>query len=1418
MPVHKRMVFLPGWAIGGLAVLAAVLFAPDAARAVNDCGALNSGNTFTETCPNQAYTTAIVYWDQANPVTLTVGGGAATIITGAANNGVHNGITLRTSDDTTSPRTSAVRNIALTVGNAGAVAIRQSGTRASSWYNNRGIFIHQRDGDGATTTLDIRDGVTIGTATDKMENGGIEVNVVESDAGDVSVTTGADIFSEADGDRPGGIYIANNGSGAVTLANSGAIVSDAQGIVVSDTGSDGAITVTSSGAITVEATTGDFEGIRVTTTGTGKDAAGKDAGVSITHSAGAIAVANGGVGIKAHVGAARQEADAMHANYVAPLNAGLAKVEVTGGSIAAKGGAIQARNYEAGSVEVAVSEGVTLTSSHGHGIEAVLTDVGNASGTITVANAAAIKAGTDDALMDDKHGIVVTRAAGSGDVSVTNSGDVEANGDGISVMAKGGGGALTVTSSGAIGTATDRVRGGISASHDGNPGADGSARLEVTHSAGAVLASDYGVFARVAADNSANLTVKITGGSVSVDGYRPAVEAFQWGAGSATVMVSEGATLTSRRNAGVRARINHADNAAGRIAITQGGTISGRTGVRATVTRASATGETRAASAQPLVGITWTGTFARGTATAENDTGRILADDVADAIGLAREADASAAARFGQAAGIEAGVLSWRDVAEEVAKGDDPGAFADMDAVTALFADSADAATQARAAAIVARFRAAVAHEELATVPGAAAIDTDGTTGLSDDEIETYLSVDAADRRTLLRDVLAGSLSDAETAVLEAAVTGGDLDAALDDADAGFSDAYKMAVKGLLNRFNVGDIRVNVNGGSITSRGDGVRAWYATPSDKNGRIDIAVAEGATVAGGMAGVWAANAGMATVGMDSVWGKALYLGADTMLRQQFVTVDGTVTGGTDAAVHLMGGGALLVGEKGKVHAGSSGRAILVNDPGRSEIVIHGEVRGGAGAPAAVDTTGGGAITVGLTGSVNANGATRAIQASKATPDDMRTTRVVLHVAGNTAVAGRVSQEAADAAVARVQGGIGGDGVADNRVVFAATDDGGPTGHTVRVALPSGGGNPVTAGLPKAPAPETPEMPETPEQRTMTPQAEEEEEAEEEERQPRPGPAATPRPERSFDCDMAELSDDRCRLYEALPSVLLAMNGLPTRDERLAAARSEAGGWARVETARGEWTADSSTRTGVAYDRARSGVRVGVDGAVGENVRLGVSAHGLRGSADMTQNGGKAELSGVGVSVSGAAEVGDGVYIDAQAGATRYDVKLTSKQGRTLKDGAKGTGYALAVEAGRAVAVGDGVTLTPRAGFVWSRVSLNDFADSREATAVSMKDAESLTGRAGVRADIAPDGAGGLLVFGSAEATHEFSGDTETRVAGTALKSSPETTGARFALGVAHGWGEDRFALQAAASYATGGGDGEGFGGGLSLSVRF
>ncbi len=1295
----------------GLAlVAAAVLLAPGEARAVNDCGALNSGNSFTETCPDAAYT-GIVYWDQANPVRITVTGTtttAATTITAGANNGLHNGITIRTSDDMTSPRTSPVRNIALTVGGMGTVAIRQSGTRASSWYNNRGILVRQRDGDGATTTVDVKSGVTIGTATNKMENGGIEVVVDQSDAGAVTVTSGAAIYSEADGDRPGGIHIGNAGSGAVTLTNSGAIVSDARGINVQDTGSAGAVTLTNSGAITSAATTG-LEGIRAVSTG--KDADGDDAGVSVTHSAGAIAVAMGGVGIRAHVGTSRSEGNTGGGTYITPENEGLTKVAVTGGSVTSKGIAVEAVNYEAGSVVVEVSDGATLTSTEGFGIDAVLTDVGNTAGT----------------------------------VSVTSGGAVTAD----------------------------------------------------------VLS---GIRARNSAGNAGSVTVAVTGGSVTTKGTRKhAVEALQEGTGDAIVDVSDGAAITSRQNAGILARLRLAGNDEGQVKVTQGGTIAGRTGVHAHVSRDSVvtiaagttTTETRGEAAGPVIDITWTGSFSHGTTAtvAQDDSDRWAASDATAALTHHRTVeagkydrgdDAGKATRYGTPAGIEAQVMSWNDVAARVAEGDDPGAVADNAVQMALLAETG---ASSRRTEILRAFKAALGNGDIDVADGVFDAVKTGETSLADvtdAEIVTYLSTDDADTRTLLRNVLKYSLSEAEMAVLRAAVTDTGLDAALDDEDAGFSDAYKMAVKAFLNDFNVGDIRVAMNGGSIASRGDGIRAYYATPNAMNGAIDVTIAAGTTVTGGMAGIYVANAG------------AMGTGAARILKQT-VTVNGMVTGGSDAAVHLVGGGKLTVGEMGKVRAGSSGTAILVNDPGRSEIVINGEVRGGAGARGAVDTTGGGTITVGLTGMVIAGGATSAIHADTG-EDATATTKVVVQVVSNDQVMGGLSEEAADrAAATRVQGATSGGGIADNKLVYSLVDEDGTNGQEISVNLV--GGRPDNSGLPSEIPPDGSD---DSEEETETPETPME--------QPRPEPQM----QKAMNCDAA--SDKRCRLYEALPSMLLAMNGLPTYQERMASARSEAGGWARVETARGEWEAESSTRANVAYDRSRTGVRVGADAPVGEGGRIGLSAHGLRGSAEMTQNGGKARLSGMGVGVHGTTVVGDGVYIDAQAAVTRYDVELTSAQGRTLKDGAKGTGYALAVEAGRPMALEGNLTLTPRAGLVWSRVSLGDFTDTRLDTPVSVEDAGSLLGRAGVGVEMAPADAGGLRVFGAVDVVHEFSAETEAQVMGTALEASAKSTGVRLGLGAVHGWAEGRYAVAGSASYATGGGSSGEFGGGLSLTVRF
>ena len=1256
------------------AFLALLLLAPGAARAVNDCGALNAGNMFTENCPDAAYT-GIVYWDQTNAVTLTVPGTATTTtITAGANNGLHNGITIRTNDDTTSPRTSAIRNISLTVGGSGTfVAIVQSGTRASSWYNNRGILVMQRDGGGATTTVDVKSGVTIGTATDKMENGGIEVVVTESDAGAVTVTSAATIWSEADGDRPGGIHVGNAGSGATTLTNSGAIVSDARGINVEDTGSAGAVTIMSSGAVTSAATTA-LEGIRAVSTG--KDAANTVAGVSITHSSGAVSVA-GGVGIRAHVGTSRSEGDTEGVGYQAPMNAGLAKVAVTGGSVTSKGHAVEAVNFEAGSVEVMVAAGVTATSTEGRGIDAVLRDVGNTAGTVSVTSAGA-----------------VTADAASG------------------------------------------------------------------------------IHARNAAGNAGAVTVAVTGGSVTTKGTREhAVEALQEGTGDAVVDVSDGAAITSKQNAGILAQLRLAGNDEGQVKVTQGGTIAGRTGVHAYVSRDSASGgETRAAADQPLIDVTWTGSFSHGTTAtvAQDDSDRWVASDATLALTHHRTVEAGKATRYGTAAGIEAQVMSWNDVAARVAEADDPGMIANAAAQMALLAETGAGSQRT---AILAAFKAALGNGAIDVADGVFDAVKTGETSLddvTDAEIVTYLSADDADTRTLLRNVLKYSLSETEMAVLRAAATNDGLtDAVLDaalpsDATDGEKMTYRTEVRAFLSDFNVGDIRVSMTGGSIDSRGDGIRAYYATPNAVNGAISVTIAAGATVTGGVAGVYVANAG------------ATGTGAARILKQT-VTVNGMVTGGTDAAVHLSGGGRLTVGAMGKVHAGSSGRAILVNDPGRSVIVISGEVRGGSGtganAVAAIETSGGGVVVLGKTGRVMlADGASAAIRTDST---------VALVVDGDA-----VNQDNAGEALARVGGprAIVGD---DAKVRFSVGIEEGVGGMGTTAPIDDNGAVDIS-GLPRVQPPTDPVK----EEMTMDMVC--------------GGPGY----------------DGRCRLYQALPSALLSMNGLPGYRERMAAARSAGGGWAWVETAAGKWKAARSTPTGVdvSYNRSRTGVRAGVDMAVGEDGRVGLSAHGLTGSAKMSGNGGKVGVTGVGLGANATTQSADGFYFDAQLAVTQYRTKLTSRTGMELKSGVKGTGYALALETGQSMAMGGDVSVTPRAGLAWSQVSLGKFTDAGS-TAVTMKNAGSFTAAVGLGVESAP--AGGPVLFGTLDVVQEFTRRTETRLPGATetvvLKSTAPGTSLRVGLGAAADLG-DGASLRGSVGYETAGGGTNEFAGGLSLTANF
>ncbi len=299
-------------------------------------------------------------------------------------------------------------------------------------------------------------------------------------------------------------------------------------------------------------------------------------------------------------------------------------------------------------------------------------------------------------------------------------------------------------------------------------------------------------------------------------------------------------------------------------------------------------------------------------------------------------------------------------------------------------------------------------------------------------------------------------------------------------------------------------------------------------------------------------------------------------------------------------------------------------------------------------------------------------------------------------------------------------------------------------------------------------------------------------------------------------------RSRVYEALPSVVLGLNGLRGFRERTAAPRSAKGGWARVESFRGEWKADASASqkesgVGLKYRHRRHGVAVGWGGALGEEARIGASLHHRRGTAEVTE-GGDVELYGTGAGVSGT-WTREEDYLDVQATMTWYEADLGSSRRGALRKDLSGFGHALGVEAGRRMALEHlpaGMVLTPRAGLVHSRVSMDAFSDATGAR-VRVDDARSLKGRAGVDVETKPGGAAGSRVFASVEVEHEFSTDRKVRVSGTELKSEAEATWLRLGLNGVYAWEEGRCTVQGGVGYATSGGSHE-LGGGLSLNLRF
>ena len=290
----------------------------------------------------------------------------------------------------------------------------------------------------------------------------------------------------------------------------------------------------------------------------------------------------------------------------------------------------------------------------------------------------------------------------------------------------------------------------------------------------------------------------------------------------------------------------------------------------------------------------------------------------------------------------------------------------------------------------------------------------------------------------------------------------------------------------------------------------------------------------------------------------------------------------------------------------------------------------------------------------------------------------------------------------------------------------------------------------------------------------------------------------------------------VYETYPQVLLGMVELPTLQQRVGArdwtkqdgaaptgSATQSAIWARIEGTHGRLKSGSSSSGGARFDNAGSLLQVGLDGQLAANA-AGIWVGGLtaqygRASADIFSGLGDGSNSttsyGFGATLTWYGE--NGFYVDGQAQMATLRSDLDAADVGRVGDGIHGSGYALSLEAGRKIALGDGWSLTPQAQLAWSSVDFDSFTD-RFGAIVSLKDGNSLKGRLGIAADY--ELGAGTHVFGIGNLTYAFLDGTAVAVSGVDLALRPQRLSAELGLGGTYGWAGGKYALHGEALAAT------------------
>ena len=179
---------------------------------------------------------------------------------------------------------------------------------------------------------------------------------------------------------------------------------------------------------------------------------------------------------------------------------------------------------------------------------------------------------------------------------------------------------------------------------------------------------------------------------------------------------------------------------------------------------------------------------------------------------------------------------------------------------------------------------------------------------------------------------------------------------------------------------------------------------------------------------------------------------------------------------------------------------------------------------------------------------------------------------------------------------------------------------------------------------------------------------------------------------------------------------------------------------------------------------------------------AAHYLTGSANVSAatGGGEIKVTGLGPALGVAWGGASPYYAGAGYALTVYDIDLSSSTRGRLHAGGTGYGHSVDLEMGRHIALGERMTLTPRARAVGSRVSVDAFTDAVDAR-VSFPTTDRLMSSAGVVAETAPAWEDGAFSLRGSVDLERLLGGTETiaQVSGERLSLDAAANSVRASL---------------------------------------